>query len=111
MEHAQHKQHPKYFRIFWWLLGLTVLEIAAAIPHYNHTIKAILLIGLACSKAAFVALYFMHLKFEKRTLTIIALVPFILCVFLVLMLMPDLISDARTVARMAASQVDGGGGH
>jgi cytochrome c oxidase subunit IV len=37
-----------------------------------------------------VALYFMHLKFERTTLTLIALSPFVLCVFLILMLLPDI---------------------
>ena len=41
-------------------------------------------------KAALVAMHFMHLKFEKKTLTIVALAPFVLCIFLVLMLMPDI---------------------
>jgi cytochrome c oxidase subunit 4 len=41
------------------------------------------------AKAALVALYFMHLKFENRTLGIIAVTPMILCVFLLFMLMPD----------------------
>jgi caa(3)-type oxidase subunit IV len=45
---------------------------------------------MAISKATLVALYFMHLKFEKRTLAIIALSPFVLCVFLILMLTPDI---------------------
>jgi caa(3)-type oxidase subunit IV len=44
---------------------------------------------MAVSKAALVALYFMHLKFEVRTLGIIALTPMILCVFFLFMLMPD----------------------
>ena len=90
-----HKEHPKYFRIFLWLFALTVIEVAVAIPEYSIVLKAILLIGLACSKAALVAIYFMHLKFERRTLAIIVLTPFIICVFLVFALMPDLTSDNR----------------
>ena len=90
-----HKEHPKYFKIFWWLLALTIIEVAVAIPEYAVVLKAILLIGLACSKAALVAIYFMHLKFERKTLTAIVLTPFIICVFLVIMLMPDLTLDAR----------------
>lgn len=90
-----HKEHPKYMNIFWWLLALTIIEVAVAIPEYSIVLKAILLIGLACSKAALVAIYFMHLKFERKILTIIVLTPFIICVFLVIMLMPDLTIDTR----------------
>ena len=90
-----HKEHPKYMNIFYWLAALTAIEIGVAIPEYSIVLKAILLIGLACAKAALVAIYFMHLKFERKTLAIIVLTPFIICVFLVFALMPDLTLDSR----------------
>ena len=95
MAQDEHKEHPKYMIIFVWLAVLTAIEIGVAIPEYSILLKAILLIGLACGKAALVAIYFMHLKFEKRTLAAIVITPFLICVFLVIMLMPDLTSDAR----------------
>ena len=103
-----HKEHPKYMNIFWWLAGLTVLELLVVVPDFPTVIKVILLIGLACAKAALVANYFMHLKFEKKTLTIIVLTPFIICVFLVIMLMPDLTLDTRldAIEKPAAEVVD-----
>ena len=104
MEHA-HKEHPKYMRIFWILLGLTIAEVAVIYMPLPKIVIALLLIGMACSKALYVALYFMHLKFEKRTLMIIALTPFIICVFLVFMLLPDLMDDARHEGAKAESQV------
>jgi cytochrome c oxidase subunit IV len=81
---------PNYIGVFWWLLGLTILEIAVIYLPITKLAIAILLIAMAISKAALVALYFMHLKFERRTLGMIALAPFILCVFLILMLLPDI---------------------
>ena len=51
---------------------------------------AFLLVSMAISKAALVALYFMHLKFERLTLGLVALSPFLLCLFLILMLTPDI---------------------
>ena len=103
-----HKEHPKYMNIFWWLLALTIIEVAVAIPEYSVVLKAILLIGLACSKAALVAIYFMHLKFERKTLAVIVITPFLICVFLVIMLMPDLTFDARLdgIEKPAAEVVD-----
>ena len=107
MEHA-HKEHPKYMRIFWILLVLTILEVLVALPFLKQilgqVVTALLLIGMACSKALYVALYFMHLKFEQKTLIIIALTPFIICVFLVLMLLPDLMAGARHEGAKAESQ-------
>ncbi len=98
-----HREHPQYFHIFWWLLGLTIIEIVVVIPHLPILLKGILLVGLACSKAAFVALYFMHLKFEKKALTAIALTPFIICVFLAFMLLPDLMAGARHAGTTTAA--------
>ena len=104
MEHA-HKEHPKYMRIFWILLVLTIAEVAVVYMPLPKIVIALLLIGMACSKALYVALYFMHLKFEQRTLMIIALTPFIICIFLVFMLLPDLMASARHEGLKAESQV------
>jgi cytochrome c oxidase subunit IV len=81
---------PNYMGVFWWLLILTVIEIAVIYLPLTKLVIAILLIVLAVTKAALVALYFMHLKFERVTLGFVALSPFILCVFLILMLLPDI---------------------
>ena len=101
MEQA-HKEHPKYFKIFWILLVLTVAEVTVAYLPFPNIVTALLLIGMACSKAAYVALYFMHLKFERKTLAVIALTPFFICVFLVFMLLPDLLADAREAGAVKA---------
>ncbi len=81
---------PNYIGVFWWLLGLTIIEIAVIYMPLARLVIVILLVGLALSKAALVGLYFMHLKFERSTLGLIALTPLILCVFLILMLLPDI---------------------
>ena len=81
---------PNYIGVFWWLLALTVLEIAVIYTPLAKLIIVILLVGLALTKATLVALYFMHRKFERSTLGLIALTPLILCVFLILMLLPDI---------------------
>jgi cytochrome c oxidase subunit 4 len=76
--------------VFWWLLALTIAEVVVAYAGFPKLIMVILLVGMAFTKAAMVALYFMHLKFERSTLALIALTPLILCVFLSLMLLPDI---------------------
>ncbi len=105
MAGTHHKEHPKYLNIFWWLLGLTIVEVAVAIPDYATVLKAILLIGLACGKAILVANYFMHLKFERKTLALIVITPFLICVFLVFMLMPDLTAASRYEGLKPAAEV------
>lgn len=83
-------EEPNYMNIFWALAVLTVIEIAVVYLPTHRLIIGFLLVALASSKAALVALYFMHLRFERSTLGIIALTPMILCVFLIFMLLPDL---------------------
>ncbi len=92
--HITHEDHHvNYMAIFWWLLVLTVLEVVASVPQagpsYPQLLKGFLLVIMALAKAGLVAAYFMHLRFEKLTLAYIALVPLILCVFVVLAVMPD----------------------
>ena len=83
-------EEPNYMGVFWWLLILTIIEIGVIYLPIAKLAIAIMLIVLAVTKAALVALYFMHLKFERTTLGLVALSPFILCVFLILMLLPDI---------------------
>jgi len=89
MATAEHK-HPNYMAIFWYLAILTVIEIAVIyMPLAKFTI-GVLLCALALGKAVLVAMYFMHLRFEKRGLAIVAFTPVVILVWLVLMLMPDI---------------------
>jgi len=87
--HAQHAE-PNYMNIFWALAALTVIEIVVVYLPLSRLVIGFLLVALAGTKASLVALYFMHLKFERSTLGIIALTPLLLCVFLIFMLLPDL---------------------
>lgn len=92
--HATHDDHSvNYLAIFWWLLALTILEIMAGYPAsgpaYPALLKGFLLVTMAVTKAALVAMYFMHLRFERKALSFIAFIPLVLCVFVVLMVLPD----------------------
>ena len=81
---------PNYISIFWWLLALTILEIAVIYTPIARLAVIILLVGFALAKAALVGMYFMHLRFERITLAMIAVTPLIICLFLILMLLPDM---------------------
>jgi cytochrome c oxidase subunit 4 len=88
MADTAHK-HPNYMAIFWYLAILTVVEIAVVfLPMGKFTI-GVLLCALALAKAALVAMYFMHLKFETRTLGLIAITPLLIATLLVFVLLPD----------------------
>ncbi|PYN04765.1 MAG: hypothetical protein DME07_02040 [Candidatus Rokuibacteriota bacterium] len=88
MATAEHK-HPNYMAIFWFLAILTVVEIAVIyMPLAKFTI-GVLLCALALGKATMVAMYFMHLRFEARTLGMIAVVPLLIATLLIFVLLPD----------------------
>ena len=80
---------PSYMAIFWWLAALTVIEIAVIFPGFPKLVVGTLLVALAVSKATLVALYFMHLRFETRTLGWVALTPLAIGTLLILVLLPD----------------------
>ena len=93
---AEHHRAPNYWAVWIWLAVLTILEVGVTlIPELAIIVKALLLVALAVGKALLVALYFMHLRFETRTLGAIVLTPFVICVFLVFMLMPDVGFEPR----------------
>ncbi len=93
-ETAVHKdthEDPNYLAIFGWLFALTVVEVGIIYLPLPKLMIAAGLVILAVVKASLVAIYFMHLKFEKVVIWWIAVIPAILCVFLILMLIPELV--------------------
>lgn len=99
---AQAHTEPNYMGVFYTLTVLTALEIGATFLPIARLLIGILLVGLAMTKASLVAMYFMHLKFERRTLALIAITPALICTFLVLMLLPDITSSTRRPVTAAA---------
>ena len=88
MADAGHK-HPNYMAIFWWLAILTVIELAVIFTPLGKFTIGVLLCALAVTKAALVAMYFMHLRFEARTLGLIAVTPLTIATLLIFVLLPD----------------------
>jgi cytochrome c oxidase subunit IV len=85
---AGHK-HPNYMAIFWYLAILTVVEIGVVFLPFSKFTNGTLLCALALAKAALVAMYFMHLRFETRTLGWIAVTPLAIATLLIFVLLPD----------------------
>jgi cytochrome c oxidase subunit 4 len=75
--------HPNYIGIFVGLAVLTALELTVAFLPWPKRTLILLLIGLAVWKAVMVALYFMHLRFERSRLRILAIAPLPFTVILV----------------------------
>src|SRR3984957_13842448 len=88
--HAVDHVEPNYIAIFIYLSVLTGVELVVYAMGLPQVAKVGLLIALAFAKAVLVAMYFMHLAVERRTLAVIAIIPLILVTFLCFMLLPDL---------------------
>ncbi len=92
-EHAPHSLLP-YYAVFIALVALTGFTIWVADfvedHHVSHKWAFIIAMAIASCKATMVGLYFMHLKFETRSLLIVVAVPLVLTLVLVGMLSPDI---------------------
>ncbi|MCK6589732.1 MAG: cytochrome C oxidase subunit IV family protein [Polyangiaceae bacterium] len=72
--HAPNRK--EYMVIFLVLFVLTVLEVAVAqVPGISKTLLGLALVSLAVTKAAFVGLYYMHLKHETNVLKLTVAIP------------------------------------
>ena len=84
--------HVNYYGIFGLLVVLTIVTVAVAFIHIqSEAVKVLLALTIASIKAAFVALFFMHLKFEGKMIYFIVGVPLVLTVILVAALFPDIV--------------------
>jgi len=105
--HERHTNTRLYLQIFAALGILTVAEVLVVYLPAEKMLIAAILVGLALGKAIMVAAYYMHLRFEKSTLALIAAVPLFLCVFLAMALMPDHSAVERRTLNVAPAAESG----
>jgi len=103
MAATAHK-HPNYMAIFWYLTILTAIELAVVFMPLGKFTIGVLLCALALGKAGLVAMYFMHLRFETRTLGLVAVTPLAIATLLIFLLLPDgFATTHKTAAPKAAA--------
>lgn len=90
-DHAE----PNYWMVWLALAVLTAIELLVARVPNAKAFVVFSLCALALAKAALVALYFMHLKFEKYALILIVLSPLVLSAIMYVGLVPDAITPIR----------------
>jgi cytochrome c oxidase subunit IV len=83
--------HPNYWLVWAALAVLTMVELGVAFLPWSRTVIILLLVGMALWKALLVALYFMHLKFEKFRMRIFALAPLPLTVIIVIAVLTEFV--------------------
>lgn len=88
----------RIYAVTWfWLLVITVLELAIVLLHVPKIILAAALVIMAFLKAGLIVAYFMHLKYEKLSLVYTVVVPM---VFLAVILFSFVAPDAIHVFRL-----------
>jgi cytochrome c oxidase subunit IV len=105
--HSTAEPHHKvnYLAIFGLLVVLTIVTVAVAFLHIrSEIVKVLIALTIASVKAAFVALYFMHLKFEGKLIYLILALPIFLCAVLVVALIPDIVHTVQFVDLSRAGQ-------
>ncbi|MBI1882557.1 MAG: cytochrome C oxidase subunit IV family protein [Chloroflexi bacterium] len=85
---VEHKKRP-YLWVFLWLGVLTAIEVSITYSGLPKLIQIILLVGLAATKVALVALFYMHLRYDKRILALIGGFPFFLATVMALIILAD----------------------
>ncbi len=86
-EQAVHRRGPTegtYFTVFLLLAALTACELLTT---YLPIVKAPLLLGLSAAKAWLVVQFYMHLRYDNRTLSWTFLIPVIGGILMTLSLM------------------------
>jgi len=73
-----------YLIVWFWLLALTAVEVFLAYKHLPVGTMLTLLLGLSLVKAALIIAYFMHLKFERSSLTWTLMPPLVICIVLMI---------------------------
>lgn len=84
----EHKKRP-YMWVFLWLAILTAIEVGVASLGFYKPLQITILAVLAGAKAVLVALFYMHLRYDKPILAIIGGFPFFLAVVMALIILAD----------------------
>ena len=77
------------FTVWAWLLALTGIEVFLAYEKLALHLMLVLLMGLSLVKAGLIMAYFMHLKFEKKTLVLTLIPALVIVVSTLSVFFPD----------------------
>jgi len=73
----------RIFYVVWSaLLIITIVEVALAYRQFSVTMMLTILLGLSLVKAGLIVAYFMHLRYEKLSLTLTLIPAVVICIAL-----------------------------
>ena len=85
------RPHPNYVVVWIWLMLLLAVSLVAVYLPFSQGLTVFLILVIALVKSVLVATYFMHLRFERRLILAIAIIPVILFIGMLLTLLPDIV--------------------
>ena len=89
-DHSHDAGSKKVFLYVWfWLLALTGVEVWLAYIHLGVKLMLTLLMGLSIVKASLIIAYFMHLRYEKRSLALILMPAMVFIIVMLFLFFPD----------------------
>ena len=86
-EHGEHARHTSPVLVFGILTVFTLIEVGITLLGLPKASIVPVLLAIALVKASLVAVYYMHLRYEKIIFTLIFVLPTLFAVFLVSILM------------------------
>jgi cytochrome c oxidase subunit 4 len=81
-----------YVTVWLALLVLTAVEVWLAYLQFSPAPMLLFLIVLSTGKAALIVAWFMHMKFERRSLALLLFPSLVFCIGLLFLLLPDAVS-------------------
>jgi len=73
----------RIFYVVWSaLLIITIVEVALAYRQFSVAMMLTILLGLSLVKAGLIVAYFMHLRYEKLSLTLTLIPAVVICIAL-----------------------------
>jgi caa(3)-type oxidase subunit IV len=84
------QNRPNYFAVWIWLVGLAIISVVAS-SVLPKSAAVLLIFAVAAVKALLVVLNYMHLKYEKLLLYVLAIVPLLIVAVLLFALFPDFV--------------------
>jgi len=99
-ERAHAEASKRTFQFVWgWLLALTAVEVVLAYQRLEIKLMLTLLMTLSVVKASLIISYFMHLKYEKRSLVLLLMPAMVFVICMMFVVFPDSVRLYRQALR------------
>jgi cytochrome c oxidase subunit 4 len=95
--------------VFFALILLTILTVAQSRMDIGHAANRIIGVTVAVTKATLVALFFMHLKYEKKYFYPVVIFPLILVLVIIFANFPDVAFGEHTTPAVELKHGAGAG--